>query len=91
MREMNEKLTAMYVKASILTKRAKEKVVETVKDVFTDETGDVNVVAIVVLIGVAVLLAIVFKEQIAKILKSLFEKIDTNAGDAVDNKPQIGD
>lgn len=88
---MNEKLTAMYVKASILTKRAKEKVVETVKDVFTDETGDVNVVAIVVLIGVAVLLAIVFKEQIAKILKSLFEKIDTNAGDAVDNKPQIGD
>lgn len=88
---MNEKLTAMYVKASILTKRAKEKVVETVKDVFTDETGDVNVVAIVVLIGVAVLLAIVFKERIAKILKSLFEKIDTNAGDAVDNKPQIGD
>lgn len=39
---MNEKLTAMYVKASILTKGAKEKVVETVKDVFTDETGEVN-------------------------------------------------
>lgn len=87
---MNEKLTAMYVKASILTKRAKEKVVETVKDVFTDETGDVNVVAIVVLIGVAVLLAIVFKEQIAKILKTLFEKINTNATNAVDEQPPIG-
>ena len=87
---MNEKLTAMYVKANILTKRAKEKVVETVKDVFTEETGDVNVVAIVVLIGVAVLLAIVFKEQIAEILKTLFEKIKTNATNTVDEKPQIG-
>ena len=87
---MNEKLTAMYVKASILTKRAKEKVVETVKDVFTDETGEVNVVAIVVLIGVAVLLAIVFKEQIAKILGTLFEKIKTNSTNTVDEKPEIG-
>ncbi len=53
---------------------------EKVKDVFTDETGDVNVVAIVVLIGVAVALALFFKDQIAGILETLFDNIDTEAG-----------
>ena len=84
---MNEKLKAMYVKASILTKGAKEIVVETVKDIFTDETGEVNVVAIVVLIGVAVLLAIVFKNQIASLLNDLFSTIGGNADKAINEAP----
>lgn len=49
-----------------------------------DEEGDVNVVSIVVLIGVAVLLAVVFKDKAADLIKTLFNTIGTHAGEAVD-------
>lgn len=52
-----------------------------------DEEGDVNVVSIVVLIGVAVLLAVVFKDQAKGLIDTLFESIGKNAGDAVDKAP----
>lgn len=42
------------------------------KNFFTDEEGDVNIVSIVVLIGIAVILAIAFKDAIIDILESLF-------------------
>ena len=45
-----------------------------------NEEGDVNVVSIVVLIGVAVLLAVVFKKQAKKLIDTLFEAIGTSAG-----------
>ena len=48
-----------------------------------DEEEDVNVVSIVVLIGVAVLLAVVFKKQAKKLIDTLFEAIGTSAGTAV--------
>ena len=48
-----------------------------------DEEGDVNVVSIVVLIGVAVLLSVVFKKQAKKLIDTLFEAIGTSAGTAV--------
>jgi Flp pilus assembly pilin Flp len=48
-----------------------------------DERGEVNVVAIVVLIGVAVLLAILFKEQVANLIKSLFNAIGGQANNAI--------
>lgn len=48
-----------------------------------NERGDVNIVSIVVLIGVAVLLAIVFKDAIGNLLKSLLETIKGNAGGVV--------
>ncbi|MBS4967311.1 MAG: flagellin-like protein [Lachnospiraceae bacterium] len=48
-----------------------------------DERGDVNIVSIVVLIGIAVLLAIFFQDQIKALLKSLFDTISTNAGNVV--------
>lgn len=51
-----------------------------------DERGDVNIVSIVVLIGVAVLLAIVFKDAIGKLLKSLLETITKNSTDVVNTK-----
>lgn len=50
---------------------------------FSDEKGEVNIVAIVVLIGIAVLLALFFQEQIEGLLESLFKTISTNATDAV--------
>ena len=49
----------------------------------TKENGDVNIVSIVVLIGIAVLLAIVFKDAISGLINDLLETITSNATDAV--------
>lgn len=48
-----------------------------------EENGDVNIVSMVVLIGIAVLLAVVFKNQISGLLTKLFETITNNATNAV--------
>ena len=50
---------------------------------FSEEKGEVNIVAIVVLIGIAVLLALIFKDQIENLLDTLFGTITKNAVDAV--------
>lgn len=55
---------------------------------FHDEKGEVNIVATVVLIGVAVMLAILFKDQIGKLLNSLIETIRGNANNAVNEPPK---
>lgn len=51
-----------------------------------DERGDVNIVSIVVLIGVAVLLAIVFKDAIGDLLKSLIDTITKNSTNVVNSE-----
>lgn len=56
------------------------------KEIFTDEKGEVNIVAIVVLIGIAVVLAIVFRKAIGKLLNTLFGTITENAENAI--KPE---
>lgn len=56
------------------------------REFFTDEKGAVDIVAIVVLIGIAVLLALVFKDQLATLLEKLFETIGDNAVDAVEGE-----
>ena len=48
-----------------------------------DEKGEVNIVAIVVLIGIAVLLAIIFRGAIENLLKTLFGTIENNATNAI--------
>jgi len=47
------------------------------------ENGDVNVVSIVVLIGIAVLLAIIFRKAIANLLNNMFNTIDDNVNNAM--------
>lgn len=54
-----------------------------VKDFFYNEEGDVNIVSMVVLIGIAVLLALVFKEKIKELLEKLFTAISGNADKAM--------
>lgn len=51
-------------------------------ELLTNEDGDVNIVSIVVLIGIAVLLAIVFKDAISELITTLLEQITGNATDA---------
>lgn len=49
----------------------------------SNEDGDVNIVSIVVLIGIAVLLAIIFRKQIENLLNSMFKTIGNNAKNAI--------
>ena len=58
------------------------------KKFIKDERGDVNIVSIVVLIGVAVLLAIIFKDAIADLLKSLLDSIKKNGTNLVNSMPE---
>jgi len=53
------------------------------RQMFSDEKGEVNIVAIVVLIGIAVLLALIFNSQIEGLLETLFGTITENANAAV--------
>lgn len=53
------------------------------REFFTDEKGDVNIVSIVVLIGIAVLLAVIFKDGITKLIEGLLGTITQNATNAV--------
>ena len=54
---------------------------------FNDEKGAVDIVAIVVLIGVAVLLAIIFKDAIGGLIESLLDSIKKNAEGALEITP----
>jgi len=54
-----------------------------VEKFFTKEDGEVNIIAIVVLIGIAILLALIFKDRISSLINSLFDTIDNNAQNAV--------
>lgn len=67
----------MFINNMVL--RAMEKL----NDFIHDEEGDVNIVTIVVLIGIAVLLAIVFRDQISNLLNSLFGTIQNSTDNAL--------
>lgn len=71
----------MLQKMMILGSIAKMKL----RDLFTDEKGEVNIVAIVILIGIAVILALIFKDQIKALLETLFGTITKQATDAVNS------
>lgn len=56
-----------------------------VESFFKKEDGEVNIIAIVVLIGIAILLALIFKDRISDLINSLFDSIDQNAQNAIKN------
>ena len=62
-------------RAKYLGLKAKEKVA----DFFTKENGDVNVVSIVFLIGIAVVLAIIFKGKAKELIESLMNTVSEKA------------
>lgn len=49
------------------------------EDFFKDENGAVDIVAIVVLMGIVVLVAIIFRKQLTKLVEHLFETITGSA------------
>ncbi len=55
------------------------KIKNAVRRALTDERGEVSVVAVVLLIAVAVVLVLLFKEQISKLITDLLKSITTKA------------
>lgn len=60
-------------------------------DFCVKENGDTNIVSMVILIGIAVILAVAFKDAIADLLKTLFSKIDDGATSAVTSSVSFKD
>lgn len=73
-------MTALWVNGSIFFNKQKDKL----KEAFLDETGAVDIVAVVVLIGIAVVLAVLFRTQIESVLTTLFGSISDNANKAIE-------
>ncbi len=48
-----------------------------------EERGAVDIVAVVVLIGIAVALAVIFRSSIQNLLESLFDSISSGATEAI--------
>lgn len=69
------------VKAMIAWQRAKAAVMKGVKDFFTDENGDTNMISIVVVLVVVLGLAILFKGKATSFVTKLWNTIDTKAGE----------
>lgn len=65
---MLEVLNVLYISAMIH-----------VKNFFTDEKGAVDLVTVVVLIGIALALAVIFRQRIGQLLNTLFDTIEQNA------------
>ena len=68
---------------------AKAKIRSRFRAFITKENGEVNIVAIVILIAIAVVLAIAFRSQIAKLLGKLFAAIGGKA-DEINQDVSIG-
>ena len=68
----------MLQKLTCLKRRAQLKMNEFLRE----ERGDVNIVSIVVLIGIAVVLAVVFKDAIGNLIKTLLNNIGATATNA---------
>lgn len=66
-----------FLDAQVLKAKAK------IAQFLADEKGEVNIVTIVVLIGIAVALALIFKEQITNLLTTLFGTITEKANTAI--------
>lgn len=54
----------------------------------TNEDGAVDIVAIVVLIGVVVMVAIIFRDQLANLVKRIFGNIETKSDQIVTQEAQ---
>lgn len=75
-------MLGMLVDGKIFLDRQKDEL----REAFLDETGAVDIVAIVVMIGIAVILAVVFRNQISGLIETLVGNITGKANDAIDGK-----
>lgn len=73
----------MFKKIDMMITRAVLSTKSKFNEFVTKENGDVNIVSIVVLIGIAVLLAIIFRKAISNLLNDMFNTIRNNTNKAI--------
>lgn len=73
----------IFMQGEIFLKNALGKVRKMFCGFLENESGEVNIVATVVLIGIAVLLAVIFKDGITKLLKTMLDTITGTANNVV--------
>ena len=71
-------MNLLMLDAEFAVKRALRKV-------FREENGEVNIIATVILIGIAVLLAGIFKNEVKNILQGLLKQVGEKANKAIEN------
>ena len=64
---------------------AKEAMKESQKGFFRKESGEVNVVAIIVLIAVAIAIALIFKDQLKTLVETMFKGLTKKGNKAIDD------
>lgn len=63
--------------------RMKENVKEALHDFFTDETGDTNMISIVIILVIVVGLAAIFRKNIMEMMTKMWASIQKDVGDIV--------
>lgn len=67
------------VRAMLAVRRAKDAVAKGVHDFFVDENGDTNLISIVIVLVIVLGLAVVFRENIAKLVTDMWKSIFADA------------
>lgn len=71
-----KKIDQMLLHTKIAAEKAKETVVNEVKNFVTDEKGDTNVISIVIILVIVVGLAIIFRQSIASLFDAIWSKVE---------------
>lgn len=71
-------LTNVYFKARFYAMVCKQKV----QDFMHNEKGEVNIIAIIVILAIALALAVIFRKQIIKLFDQIWDAIWGSAGES---------
>ena len=56
----------------------KTRITERIRELLSDESGDSNIIAVILIIIVVIALAVIFRDQLFGIVDKLFGKINTS-------------
>lgn len=77
--ELNQRMLYAQIAGIDAVKRAGAAMKQGVKELFTDEEGDTNIIAVILLLVIVVALAVLFREKIMELANSIWEKIGKDA------------
>lgn len=71
----------LYANLTWMTAKAKQKF----REFLLEESGEVNIVAMIILIAIAVMLALLFKDQIGNLVEQLFQSVSDSTSGLTEN------
>lgn len=75
------KIDSALIYGQVLCQKAKEQV----KDFMTKEVGGAEIIATIVLVAIVIMVAVLFKDNLMKLVKDLWDAISNNASDFVNS------